>query len=123
MAALCGLASSVKQVILVNETLSLPPGKLAAQVAHASMASYLESTASAQAEWLQCGMPKIVLSVATEEELLVHYNLAVEANLPASLIKDAGRTVVQSGTLTSVGIGPADPAKIDQITGALKLLD
>ena len=40
----------------------------------------------------------------------------------AVLIRDAGRTVVEAGTPTCVGIGPADILKIDAITGTLKLV-
>lgn len=112
----------MKQVILVNEALSLPRGKLAAQVAHASIASFLSSNASAQKEWLQCGMPKVVLATASEEELLDCYQEAKDAGLPAQMIKDAGRTVVASGTLTCIGIGPATAAEIDKITSTLKLV-
>ncbi len=33
----------MKQIIIVNEGLKLPKGKLAAQVAHASVASFLDT--------------------------------------------------------------------------------
>jgi PTH2 family peptidyl-tRNA hydrolase len=113
----------MKQVILINDSLDLPRGKLAAQVAHASVASFLNSISSAQKEWLQCGMPKIVLSAPSEEDLLRYYQQAIDANLPAQLIEDAGRTVVASGTLTCIGIGPAEISEIDQITSSLKLVN
>lgn len=113
---------SMKQVILVNESLNLPRGKMAAQVAHASVASLLSSSAEALKEWLTAGMPKIVLATNSEEELLGYYHQAMENNMPAELIKDAGKTVVEAGTVTCIGIGPANEAQIDSITGALKLL-
>jgi PTH2 family peptidyl-tRNA hydrolase len=113
----------MKQVILINDSLDLPRGKLAAQVAHASVASFLNSNSSAQKEWLQCGMPKVVLSASSEEDLLRYYQQAIDANLPAQLIEDAGRTVVASGTLTCIGIGPAEISEIDQITSSLKLVN
>ena len=47
---------------------------------------------------------------------------AEAAGLPVMLIRDAGRTVVEAGTPTCVGIGPAEISKIDAITGALKLV-
>jgi peptidyl-tRNA hydrolase len=37
------------------------------------------------------------------------------------LVRDAGRTVVEAGTPTCVGIGPAEPDRIDAVTGTLKL--
>lgn len=113
----------MKQVILVNESLNLPRGKLAAQVAHASVASFLAASTADQRGWLQLGMPKVVLAVANEEDLMQFYQYAMEANLPAHLVKDAGRTVVASGTMTCVGIGPATNANIDRVTGDLKLVN
>jgi peptidyl-tRNA hydrolase len=112
----------MKQVILVNESLEMPRGKLAAQVAHASVASFLSSNREPQKSWLSVGMPKVVLAVNTEEELLNFYHAALKENLPTQLIKDAGKTVVKPGTVTWVGIGPAEETRINQITGNLELV-
>ena len=60
----------LKQVIVVNEALKLPRGKLAAQVAHASVAALLEATADARRRWVAEGMPKVVLRCESEQELL-----------------------------------------------------
>lgn len=113
---------NLKQVILINESLNLTRGKLAAQVAHASIASFLSASSVAQRAWLECGMPKIVLSAANEEELLGLYQQAVEIGLPTQLIRDAGRTAIPSGTLTCVGIGPEKISQIDRVTANLKLV-
>ncbi|MGI9295592.1 MAG: peptidyl-tRNA hydrolase Pth2 [Pseudomonadales bacterium] len=112
----------MKQVILVNESLKLPRGKLAAQVAHASVASLLSSSEASLKAWLSAGMPKVVLAVDTEEELVRYFENSVKANIPAELIKDAGKTVVAAGTVTCVGIGPGEEAQINRLTGDLKLL-
>ncbi len=112
----------MKQVILVNEQLSLPRGKLAAQVAHASVASLLSTAADDQKAWFASGMPKVVLAVETEEALIAYFEKARDAELPAQIIRDAGRTVVDAGTITCLGIGPAAVEAIDEITGALSLL-
>ena len=42
----------VKQVIVVNEALRLPRGKLAAQVAHASVGAFLAAQHHDRSEWL-----------------------------------------------------------------------
>lgn len=112
----------MKQVILVNEALNLPRGKLAAQVAHASVASLLSTDVEAQREWFGVGMPKVVLAVDNEEILLAFFEQAKAADLPSQIIRDAGKTVVEAGTITCVGIGPATPEAIDEITGGLSLL-
>ncbi len=112
----------MKQVIVVNSALKLPKGKLAAQVAHAAVGAFLEAGEDAQQAWLDEGMPKVVLSIHGVEELLALQAQAEEQAIPNCLIEDAGRTVVPEGTVTCLGLGPADDAKIDSVTGHLKLL-
>ena len=112
----------MKQVILVNEALKLPRGKLSSQVAHASLEAFLLASRIAQREWLGVGMPKIVLQCEEEAELLRLESQAVQAGLPAALIRDAGHTVVAAGTVTCLGIGPAEDTAIDRLTGGLKLV-
>lgn len=112
----------MKQVIVVNESLALPRGKLAAQAAHAAIAAFLGTAPLAREGWLAEGMPKIVLACASEAELLEIHARAVASRLPAELIRDAGLTVVPEGTPTCLGIGPAEERALDPITGALKLV-
>jgi peptidyl-tRNA hydrolase, PTH2 family len=112
----------MKQVLVVNSTLALPPGKLAAQVAHASIAAFLSARPADMQAWLDMGMPKIVLDGETEARLGLLLQAAQDAGLPAYLVRDAGRTVIPSGTITCLGIGPAPAEKIDALTGALALL-
>jgi len=112
----------MKQVIVVNESLVLPAGKLAAQVAHAAVAAFLEAPGPAQQAWLNEGMPKVVVAVRSEAGLLALVKQATEARIPAALIRDAGRTVIAAGTVTCLGLGPATASEIDKITGALPLL-
>ncbi|MBE7553939.1 MAG: peptidyl-tRNA hydrolase [Anaerolineales bacterium] len=112
----------MKQVVVVNEALKLPRGKLAAQVAHAAVGAFVAASTEVQQAWLNSGMPKIVLKVDHEADLIRLYDLALEQNIPARLIKDAGRTVVPEGTLTCLGLGPASDNELDKLTGELKLL-
>jgi peptidyl-tRNA hydrolase len=112
----------MKQVIVVNAALNLPAGKMAAQVAHAAVGALIGAPRQNQREWLQQGMPKVVVQCASEEALLALLAKAEDAGLPAMLVRDAGRTVVEAGTATCVGIGPAPAQAIDPITGALPLV-
>ena len=112
----------LKQVIVVNSELGLPKGKLAAQVAHAAVAAFLEAAPKARSAWLSAGMPKVVLKGATAAALQELQAKAQSAGLPVVLIEDAGRTVVAEGTVTCVGIGPATAAQLEPLTGELKLL-
>ena len=112
----------MKQIIIVNDALALPRGKLAAQVAHASLASFLSANPLQQKDWLDSGMPKIVLSAESEQQIMEYYRQAKDHGLPAELVKDAGKTVVQAGAITCLGIGPSKRNDIDRITGHLKLV-
>jgi peptidyl-tRNA hydrolase, PTH2 family len=112
----------MKQVIVANEELRLPRGKLAAQVAHAAVGALLTANPSVKAAWLKVGMPKVVLAGKSAQHLQEIEALARAAGLPVMLVQDAGRTVVPEGTVTCVGIGPATAEDLAPITGELKLL-
>ena len=113
---------NLKQVILVRMDLKLPKGKMAAQVSHASVEAILRSHPDIIEEWRQQGMKKVVLKVKDKDELISFKNRAEDNNIIAALISDAGRTVVEPGTITCLGIGPDKEEKIDKITGHLKMV-
>ena len=112
----------MKQVILVRQDLKLPKGKMAAQVAHASTESVLRSSKDKIRLWQLHGSKKVVLRVETEEELLEYQQKAKLHGLVATLITDAGHTVIEPGTRTCLGIGPDKEDKIDAVTGHLKMM-
>ena len=112
----------MKQVIVVNQSLNLPKGKLAAQVAHAAVGAFVEADDNARTDWLAEGMPKVVVRASNETELQRLLALAIQNGIPAVLVEDAGRTVIPAGTITCLGLGPAPDEEIDQLTGELKLL-
>ena len=115
----------MKQAIVVRTDLKMGKGKLAAQVAHASL-----SAAEAAREkkplwyrgWRDEGQAKIVLKVESEVALDDLLRKAKSAGLPASLIQDRGLTQLEPGTVTCLGIGPGPDAEVDEVTGKLKLL-
>lgn len=111
-----------KQVILVRDDLKLPKGKLAVQSAHASVDALLKSDKKVIDEWRKEGAKKIVLKVADKKELLKYKQMAEDDGLKTALIKDAGHTVVEPGTVTCLGIGPDLEEKIDKVTGKLKMV-
>jgi peptidyl-tRNA hydrolase, PTH2 family len=111
-----------KQVILVRADLKLPKGKLAAQAAHASVEAVLRCGEEMVAKWRSQGMAKIVVKVKDEKELIKYFQAAKDEGFAASLITDAGRTVIAPGTKTCVGIGPDLEEDLDSLTGELKLL-
>jgi len=111
-----------KQVILIRQDLKLPKGKLAAQASHASVEAVLKSDENIVKAWRAEGMAKIVLKVKNQKQLVNLFQQAKDNDLKASLITDAGKTVIAPGTKTAVAIGPAEAEEIDKITGKLSLL-
>ncbi len=99
-------------------------GKIAAQVAHASLEAYkrtLKKHPEWVEEWEREGSKKIVLKVSSEKDLLDLYERA-KKEVPAALVRDAGYTQVEPGTVTCAGFGPAPDEIMDRLFGHLKLL-
>jgi len=68
------------------------------------------------------GSAKIVLSVKNEVDIINIRNKADQMNVPNYLVRDAGRTEVEPGSITVCAIGPGRNSEIDKITGHLELL-
>src|SRR3989344_5962445 len=82
--------SQLKQVILVREDLKLPPGKMAAQVAHACLEAVLSSNKKLVDSWRGTGGTKIVLRVKDLADLKKRIEAAQKEGLMTSIITDAG---------------------------------
>ncbi|MGB8216414.1 MAG: peptidyl-tRNA hydrolase Pth2 [Candidatus Methanoperedens sp.] len=111
-----------KQCIIVRDDLKLSKGKLAVQVAHAAISSYECARKEAREAWKEGGQKKVVLRVPGLKDLFELKELARRQGLPNMLITDAGLTEVPPGTITVLGIGPAEVGELDKITGHLKLV-
>ena len=112
----------MKQVILVRADLKLPKGKMSVQVAHASSSALIKSHKDDIKKWQNEGMKKVVLKVKDLDELLKYKEDADDLGLVTALISDAGKTVVEPGTVTCLGIGPDKEEKIDKDSGKLKMV-
>lgn len=115
----------LKQVIIVRKDLKIGKGKLAVQVAHASISSFIKiynKDKIKAEEWLKSGQKKVVVKVKNLEELLKIYEELNNKGYNPVLIKDKGLTQVPEGTITCIGIGPIETKKIDEVTSKLKLL-
>lgn len=62
------------------------------------------------------------MQTKTQEELLELLRRARSLGVTAETIQDAGRTQIEAGSMTVLGVGPAPKSLVDQITGHLKLL-
>ena len=142
------MSYDIKQVIVVRKDLNMRKGKIAAQVAHASMKVLLDRMSvtpnaanmedpsnpfiiramtmtpnSYMNQWLEGSFAKIVVSCNSEEELRNLECDAHEAGIPNALITDAGATEFNGvPTVTCLAIGPHSSEEINKITGNLKLL-
>ena len=112
----------MKQVIIVNKSLGMSQGKLAAQVAHAAVCAFRKADPIKRNNWLTHSYPKIVLQVETMQDLFDLKEQADKKDLPTALIVDEGRTEIPGDSVTTLGIGPAEAEEIDSITGELRLL-
>jgi peptidyl-tRNA hydrolase, PTH2 family len=115
----------LKQVIVVRKDIAMGRGKLAAQVAHASVLA-VEKARSTRENWfnlwLKTGQAKVVLKAENLTELIELEDHARTIGLPAVRVQDSGLTQIPSGTITCIGIGPGPVELIDKITSYLKLL-
>jgi len=111
-----------KQVIVIRADLKMGKGKMAAQAAHASLEAYKSAEEKAVSEWEISGVKKVVLKVDSLQELMDIYNRLKKEKLKPVLIKDAGHTELEHGTITCIGVGPVKETDIDKITGKLKMM-
>jgi PTH2 family peptidyl-tRNA hydrolase len=111
----------MKQAIVARTDIGMGDGKLAAQVAHASLEAYEKAGASAQREWKSGGQKKVVLEASGEKELQRLADEARREGLPYALIRDAGHTQLEPGTVTALAVGPGPENIVDKVTGDLSL--
>lgn len=127
--------SDVKQVIVVRKDLSMRKGKIAAQVAHASMKfltdnneaergdEMLVKLSPAEAMWLTGSFTKVVVGVDSEEQLQELVFQAELQGVEVHPIIDSGRTEFHGvPTLTCAAFGPCEADVLDKITGNLRLI-
>jgi peptidyl-tRNA hydrolase, PTH2 family len=72
--------------------------------------------------WERQGQAKIAVQVKSQEELVQLRAEARSLGITAEAIVDAGRTQIEAGSMTVLGVGPAPKSLVDKVTGKLKLL-
>lgn len=118
---------SMKLVLVARTDLGMGKGKLASQCAHAAIGCYQEGLQTCPQiirKWELMGQPKIVVKPDQDGEqcLIQLHEKAKRIGLVTAIVRDAGRTQLESGTVTVVGIGPGKVHLVDQVTKHLKLL-
>ncbi|WP_276271084.1 peptidyl-tRNA hydrolase Pth2 [Haloarcula litorea] len=111
----------MKQAIAARADLGMGEGKLAAQVAHASLSAYEDADRKARSAWKAEGQKKVVLRVDGESALFELADVAEREGLPHAVVRDAGHTQLDPGTVTALAVGPAEDDLVDRVTGDLSL--
>jgi len=111
----------VKQAIVARADLGMGEGKLAAQVAHASLSAYEDAGDRARSDWKGAGQKKVVLGADGESAVFDLADAAEREGLPHAVVRDAGHTQLDPGTVTALAVGPAEDELVDRVTGDLPL--
>ncbi|NHN57722.1 MULTISPECIES: peptidyl-tRNA hydrolase Pth2 [Halorussus] len=111
----------MKQAIVARTDIGMGQGKLAAQVAHAALSAYEDTGSKARKRWKGEGQKKVVLKADGESEIFELAEKARAEGLPHAVVRDAGHTQLDPGTVTALAVGPADDDLVDKVTGHLSL--
>ncbi|MFA9515616.1 peptidyl-tRNA hydrolase Pth2 [Halopenitus sp. H-Gu1] len=111
----------MKQAIVARADLGMGEGKLAAQVAHASLSAYENASRSVQKRWKGDGQKKVVLKGDSESQLFELADTADREGLPYAIVRDAGHTELEPGTVSALAVGPGSEKLVDRVTGDLSL--
>jgi PTH2 family peptidyl-tRNA hydrolase len=112
---------AMKQAIVARADLGMGEGKLAAQVAHASLMAFEDADRQAASEWKGSGQKKVVLQTNGESQLFELADKAEREGLPHAVVRDAGHTQLEPGTASALAVGPARDDLVDKVTGDLAL--
>jgi PTH2 family peptidyl-tRNA hydrolase len=111
----------MKQAIVARGDIGMGQGKLAAQVAHASLSAYEDADDRTRKAWKGGGQKKVVLKADGEEQLFRLADAAEREGLANAIIRDAGHTQLEPGTVTALAVGPGEEDRVDKVTGDLPL--
>ena len=111
----------MKQAIVARADLGMGEGKLAAQVAHASLMAVEDADRNAESEWKGSGQKKVVLQADGESRLFELADRAEREGLPHAVVRDAGHTQLEPGTASALAVRPARDDLVDKVTGHLSL--
>lgn len=123
--------SDLKMVCVIRADLNMSAGKVASQCVHAALGAIRHAqqlfpgsrrSRMLLSAWEETGEKVVSLRCSSKAELDALHATAIQAgSMPLYMVHDAGRTEVETGAATVLAIGPASTARIDSITGRLKL--
>ncbi|KAL2891743.1 Peptidyl-tRNA hydrolase 2 [Ceratocystis lukuohia] len=115
------VSEECKLVLVVRTDLGMTKACYKA-ITRSAQKSPLSKEAKILRQWENLGQAKIALQSKSEDELMTLMATARSLGVTSQVIQDAGRTQIDPGSLTVLGVGPAPKSEIDKITGHLKLL-
>lgn len=129
------MSRDVKQIIVVRKDLNMRKGKIASQVAHASMQFLIDnaerisatnlsiSLSEDEADWLYNVHKKIVVGVDSLGELDELIFRAKLDSIQTHVVTDLGYTEFNGvETVTCAAFGPCEASILDELFGHLKLI-
>ncbi|CCE61181.1 hypothetical protein TPHA_0A00960 [Tetrapisispora phaffii CBS 4417] len=120
----------VRLALVIRQDLQMTKGKIAAQCCHAALQCFRNIAVNSEKisynpvmtdRWLRNGQAKITLKCPDKELMDELFAKAISLGVNACVIHDAGRTQIEAGSATVLGLGPAPKQVLDLITGDLKL--
>lgn len=114
----------MKQVILVRTDLKMRKGKLAGQVAHASIGAARLVSDNQVETWIdKHDQRKIILKVSSLEELKDYKEKCIKAGLDCVYeVANKGDNQIPLDEITCLGVGPTEDEILNEIFKDLKLL-
>ncbi len=111
----------MKQAIVARTDLGMSRGKLAAQVAHASLSAYEDADRKTRTAWKGNGQKKVVLKADSKRTLFELADVARQHGITHAIVRDAGHTQLEPNTVTTLAVGPGRDEQVDRVTGGLSL--
>ena len=104
--------------LVVRSDLKMGKGKTAAQCCHASLGLWTETPSQG---WADSDYPHLLYKATSEDQLHAVAKKAQAEKVNWYLVADAGRTQIDPGSKTVLGLGPCGREKLERIAGDLQL--
>lgn len=119
----------MRQYIIVNESLGMSPGKVAAQVAHAATGYAVNVVQGNSLDsyndfliWFSRHKQRKIVTKSRGFELGMLPEILIEGGIPFYAVYDTGANEVPAGSLTAIAIGPQHAELLPKWFAKLRLL-
>jgi peptidyl-tRNA hydrolase, PTH2 family len=108
--------------LFVRTDLHMGKGKMAGQCCHAVQGLLLKNDIDIIHKYISDGSAKIVLKIPSEEEMINLIRICVSKGHVFDVVTDAGKTQIEPGSRTVLGIGIVDRDVIKKYVEKYKLM-